>query len=111
MRLTPKKLRSAGTPQTSGCDIKRCVICEGDNQSNIRKAASDIVDANLKTWAKLNNNFELLGRLIAPAADVHAGDIYYQITCYLHLRDSSRAANCPESMSRLNLSLIQSPLT
>ena len=77
-----------------GCaNVKCCIICEEDDQSNLRKVATDNVDANLKSWAKSNNNFQLMGKLIAQAADAHAGDIYYHVQCYLHLRDSARAVN------------------
>lgn len=96
---SPKKLRSAGTPHTPDHDVNRCVICEGDNQNNLRKVATDIVDGNLKSWAKSNNNFQLIGRLTATAADAHAGDTYYHVQCYLHLRDSARAEHRRASTS------------
>jgi len=57
------------------------------------KVASDKVYANWKSWAKSNNNFQLIGKLIAQAADAHAGDIHYHAQCYLHLWDSACATN------------------
>ena len=35
----------------------------------------------------------LTGKLTVQAADAHAGDTYYHIQCYLHLRDLARSAN------------------
>ena len=93
---SPKKLRSAGTSHRTGRD-KVCIICDGDDQNNLRKVATDKVDVNLKSWAKLNNNFPLVGKLIAQAADAHAGDTYYHVQCYLHQRDSARAVQNQES--------------
>ena len=80
---SPKKLRSSGKLHGKDNDVQCCVICEGD----------DIVDANLKSWAQTSNNFQLIGTLIGQAADAHAGDVYYHVQCYLHLRDNARATN------------------
>lgn len=91
-QASPKKLRSAGTSHGTGSGKIFCVICDGDDKTNLRKVATDKVDANLKSWAKLNNNFQLIGKLVAQAADAHAGDTYYHVKCYLRLRDSGRAA-------------------
>lgn len=41
----------------------------------------------------------LFGRLTAQAADAHAGDTYYNVTCYLRLRDAARAADRRTSTS------------
>ena len=51
------------------------------------------VDVNLTTWAKSNNNFRLLGKLIRQAADAHAGNTLYHVQCYIHLRDCACASN------------------
>jgi hypothetical protein len=88
---SPKKLRSSGEFQPLA-NVMCCVICEGEVQSKLHKAVTDVVDANLKSWAKTNKNFNLLGRLVAVASDAHAADAYYHHQCYIHLRDSARAA-------------------
>ena len=90
---SPKKLRSSGKLHGKDNDVQCCVICEGDDQNNLRKVATDIVDANLKSGAQTSNNFQLIGKLIGQAADAHAGDVYYHVQCYLHLRDNARATN------------------
>ena len=90
---SPKKLRSSGKLHGKDNDVQCCVICEGDDQNNLRKVATDIADANLKSWAQTSNNFQLIGKLIGQAADAHAGDVYYHVQCYLHLRDNARATN------------------
>ncbi len=56
------------------------------DQINLHK-----VDANLKSWAKTTNNFNLLGRLVAVASDAHAADVCYHHQCYVRLRDFARA--------------------
>ena len=94
---SPNKLRSSGKLHGKDNDVQCCVICEGDNQNNLRKVATGIVDANLKSWAQTSNNFQLIGKLIGQAADAHAGDVYYHVQCYLHLRDNARATNCRTS--------------
>jgi hypothetical protein len=68
-----------------------CVICEGEDQANLHNVVTDVVDANLKSWAKTNKNFSLLGRLVANVADAHAAGTYYHHKCYVRLRDSARA--------------------
>ena len=90
---SPKKLRSSGKLHGKDNDVQCCVICEGDDQNNLRKVATDIADANLKSWAQTSNKFQLIGKLIGQAADAHAGDVYYHVQCYLHLRDNARATN------------------
>lgn len=94
---SPKKLRSGGTAHSKEHDVKCCIICNGDDKSNMRKVATDKVDTNLKKWAQSTKNFQLTGKLIAQAADAHAGDTYYHVKCYLHLRDSARTAGCQTS--------------
>ena len=37
--------------------------------------------------------------MIVQAVDAHAGDTYYHIQCYLHLRDLARSSNCQASSS------------
>ena len=86
---SPKKLRSATPTATTGS--QRCIICDGEDQKNLHKVVTDNVDTNLKNWAKINNNFQLLGKLIAQAADAHAGNTHYHSQCYCQLRDSARA--------------------
>jgi hypothetical protein len=88
---SPKKLRSSGEFQPLS-NIKRCIICEGVNQANLHKVLTEVIDANLKSWAKTKKNFHLLGRLVAIASDAHAADTYYHHTCYVRLRDSAAAA-------------------
>ena len=61
-------------------------------KANLHKVKTDVVDANLKSWAKPNKNFNLLGRLVAVASDAHAADAHYHHQCYVRLRDSARAA-------------------
>ena len=52
-----KKIRSTGISRGKCC-VQCCIICErDDDQSNLRKMATDKV-------AKLNNNVQLLGKLI-----------------------------------------------
>ena len=85
---SPKKLRSATAAATGRS--QHCIICDGEDQNNLHKVTTDNVDANLKNWAKVNNNFLLLGKLIAQAADAHAGDTYH-LQCYCQLRDFARA--------------------
>ena len=87
---SPKKLRSSGGIQPP-CEIKCCIICEKVDQSNLHKVVTNVVDANLKSWAKTNTNFQLLGRLVAKASDAHAADAYYHLPCYVRLRDSAAA--------------------
>ena len=41
----------------------------------------------------------LTGKLTVQAADAHAGDTYYHIKCYLHLRDLARSSNRQASSS------------
>ena len=89
---SPKNLRSAGTPIEKR-DVKSCIICEGYDQSKLCKVVTDNLDANLKSWAAANNNFQLLGKLMTQAADDHTGVTYYHVQRYLHLRDSVRAGN------------------
>ena len=88
---SPKKLRSSGEfPNLP--NIMCCIICQGVDQANMHKVETDGVDANLKSWAKTNKNFHLLGRLVAKASDAHAADAYYHHQCYVRLRDSANAA-------------------
>lgn len=89
---SPKKLRSSGEFQPN-VHVMRCIICdkEGD-KVNLHKVVTDVVDTNLKTWARTNNNFNLLGRLVSVAADSHAADAYYHHPCYVRLRDTARAS-------------------
>lgn len=75
------------TLQKSPC----CIICEGQDQQNIHKVETDKADFNLKRWAESTKNFQLLGRLIAQAADAHAADAYYHVNCYTSLRNSAQA--------------------
>lgn len=88
---SPKKLRSSGEIQPPA-NIKCCIICERVEQSNLHKVVTNVVDANLKRWAKTNKNFRLLGRLVATASDAHAADAYYHHHCYVRLRNSAAAA-------------------
>jgi hypothetical protein len=88
---SPKKLRSSFAVSSALQKSPCCIICEGQDQKNLRKAETYNVDTNLKTWAQSTKNFILLGKLIAQAADAHAGDTHYHLQCYLHLRDSARA--------------------
>ena len=90
-QISPKKLRSSSavsaTPEKSIC----CLICGGQDQQNLSKVKTDVADANMKSWAQTTKNFQLLGKLIAQAADAHAADFYYHGKCYTHLRDLARA--------------------
>ena len=88
---SPKKLRSSGEFQPRA-NIMCCIICEGVGQAKLHKVVTDVVDANLKSWAKTNKTLNLLGRLVAVASDAHAADAYYHHQCYVHLRDSAHAA-------------------
>ena len=54
---TPNKL--SWTPQALSRKVIHCTICEGDDQNNLRKVATDNVDINLKGWAKSNNELQL----------------------------------------------------
>ena len=47
--VSPKKLRSG---ETSTANVKHCIICNSDNQKNVRKVTTENVDSNLKCWAK-----------------------------------------------------------
>ena len=87
---SPKRLRSSGQFRSVTNDMC-CVICEGEDQANLHNVVTDVVDANLKSWAKTNKNFSLLGRLVANVADAHAAGTYYHHKCYVRLRDSARA--------------------
>ena len=75
---SPKKLRSSSKFYPLD-NAMSCVICEGEELTdvNLHKVVTDVVDANLKCWAKTNENFQLLGRLVAVAADAHAAETYY----------------------------------
>ncbi|KAL8558995.1 hypothetical protein ACOMHN_039751 [Nucella lapillus] len=88
---SPKKLRSSVEIQPPA-NIKCCIICESVEQSNLHKVVTNVVDANLKRWAKTNKNFQLLGRLVTTASDAHAADAYYHHRCYVLLRDSAASA-------------------
>lgn len=74
------------------------MICEENDQANLHKVLTDVVDANLKNWAEKTRNFDLLGKLVAVASDAHASDAFYHRLCYEHLRDSARAAERRESV-------------
>uniref|UniRef100_UPI00358EAE2A uncharacterized protein n=1 Tax=Myxine glutinosa TaxID=7769 RepID=UPI00358EAE2A len=113
-----EKLKKEAGPQNSAKKLRSssefypldnamsCVICEDEEVNlhkvvtdvNLHKVVTDVVDANLKRWAKTNENFQLLGRLVAVAADALAADTYYHHQCYVRLRDSARAAERRESV-------------
>ena len=57
---SPKKLRSTIVTHSSPQGVRCCIICEGEDQKNLHRVATDNVDANLKSWAKTNENFQLL---------------------------------------------------
>ena len=99
-QVSPKKLRSCSTP-SSADKSPCCVVCEGQDCHNLHKVATDNVDSNLKSWAKTTKNFQLLGRLIAQAADAHAADTYYHLQCYTQLRNSAQAKKCKASAGPL----------
>ena len=61
---SPKKLRRSSGETHPPANIKCCIIYECVDQSNLYKVVTNVVDANLKSWAKTNNNFHLLGRLM-----------------------------------------------
>ena len=76
------------------------ILCDG----------RDNLDTNLKARAERTNQFQLLGKLISQAADVHVGDTYYHLQWYLHLRDLTRAKDREYMQALLSLSPIRLPL-
>ena len=76
-------------------------------QPTMHNVPTNNVDANLKKWAKSANRFQLMGKLVTQAADAHAGDTYYHVKCYLHLRDSARTTVRKESETLPHPNLIQ----
>ena len=50
--ISPKKLRSE---ETSTANVKHCIICNSDNQENLRTVTTENFDSNLKCWAKKAN--------------------------------------------------------
>ena len=80
--VSPKRLRSSH-PRVCGI---HCVICEGEDIDDLHKAVTDNIDSNLKCWAESSKDFQLLGRLVTQASDVHAAGVYYHRKCYLKLR-------------------------
>ena len=49
------------------------------------------MDTSVKAGANITNNFQLLCKLISQAADAHAGDTYFYLQYYLHLKDLTPA--------------------
>ena len=94
-----KKLRKSSGDTHPPANIKCCIICECVDQY-LHKVVTNVVDANLKIWAKTNNNFHLLGRLVAIASDAHAAGVYYHHYWYVRLRDSATAAHVLSTESR-----------
>ncbi len=87
---SPKKLRSSfGTPSASQPIC--CIICDGVDKSDLRKASTDNLDGHLKTWSTTTKNWHLYSRL-TECCDTHAMDAYYHIQCYMRLRDAAHLA-------------------
>ena len=76
-----------------------CIVCEGEDQNELRKASTDKVDEHLKEWASITKNWILYSRLTA-CSDTHAMDAYYHIQCYLRLRGSARFSALFSSVTR-----------
>ena len=52
------------------------------------------VDKNLKEWSLATKQYLLHARLITNASDAHAGDVFYHLDCYTHLRyEANKAAS------------------
>jgi hypothetical protein len=93
--VSPKKFRSTFGPR-QGPKQLHCIVCEGEDQNELRKASTDKVEELLKEWASTTKNWILYSRLTA-CSDTHAMDAYYHIQCYLRLRDSARAVESRSS--------------
>jgi len=87
--ISPKKLRSSSAVPSTAQKSPICIICEEQDERNLHKVETDKADVNLRNWAESSKNFHLLGKLIAQAADAHAADTYYHVTCYTNLRYSA----------------------
>ena len=109
-QISPKKLRSSYAVSPARQMSPRCIICEGKDQKNLHKVSTDTAGTNLKSWAQSIKNFHLLARLITQSEDAHAGDTYYNLQCYLRLRDLARAedrrASAGPSTPHFNLIVI-----
>ena len=84
---SPKKLRSSFGPLPDPNTL-HCIICQGDDTNELRKASTDKIDEHLKQWATTTKNWQLFSRLTARC-DTHAMDAYYHVQCYLRLRDTA----------------------
>ena len=93
--ISPKKLRSTFGPRP-GPNILHCIVCEGEDQNELRKASTDKVDEHLKEWAATTKNWILYSRLTA-CSDTHAMNAYYHTQWYLRLRSSARAVESRSS--------------
>ena len=87
--ISPKKLRSTFGPR-QGPNKLHCIVFEGEDQNELRKASTDKVDGHLNEWASTPKNWILYSRLTA-CSDAHAMNAYYHTQCNLRLRDSARA--------------------
>ena len=61
---SPKKLRSSCRPRPDPQAL-HCIVCQGGDQSELRKALTDKVDEHLKNWATTTKNWTLYSRLTA----------------------------------------------
>jgi len=85
---SPKKLRSSFGPLPDPNTL-HCIICQGDDTNELRKASTEKINEHLKQWATTTKNWQLSSRLTARC-DTHAMDAYYHVQCYLRLRDTAR---------------------
>ena len=86
---SPKKLRSSSGPLPDPNTL-HCIICQGEDPNELRKASTDKIDEHLKQWTTATKNWQVFSRLTA-ICNTHAMDAHYHVQCYWHLRDTARA--------------------